>query len=192
MFHSCPSYGCLQSLESTPTSTSGMTLKSQAREIRPPAYEGPSLDDAQFRSNSPLTVAFDDETDHAFEDIDMSSSWDEQLAWLQIPLKGGCCMDDSSRHHQHQQQQSRKKRRVHFLPSVEVTLIPSHRDYSDATKQQLWASTEEIRINAVKAQMEMCLYEHVYPDESESGHDDDFLQEPEHQFVPLQRMQKAR
>jgi hypothetical protein len=186
MIHSSPSYSCLLTLEEKPNGSTIFALSSHATTPVQPlrACQQPclSLDDAHFRYYSPLTVVLD----HRGPQEEMVEETDCPAASL---LKCRSYREPLKLEIGHQRASSNY--RIRFSPTVEVTLIPSHRDYSDATKQLLWASTEEIRVNAVKAQMEMCLYEHRYAAfDSEYGRDN--VDRQEHRFAPLSRLQRAR
>lgn len=80
---------------------------------------------------------------------------------------------------------------IRFHNKVSVTLIPSHRDYNEKEKKQLWTSLEEIRVSAIKNQMELCMdgEDDYYEDATEDVEEED----PEsRRFIPLQRMEMAR
>jgi hypothetical protein len=80
---------------------------------------------------------------------------------------------------------------LRFHNRVSVTLIPSHRDYNEKEKKQLWTSLEEIRVNAIKNQMELYMdgEDDYYEDATEDGEEED---SESRRFIPLQRMEMAR
>ena len=181
MIHTSPSYSCLLTLEEKPNVLTTFALSSQATTAPQPlitCHQGLFVDDAHFRDISPLAVVLDDQVliddtaDGPAVSLFMCPSSHEPLKWERSQERARDC-------------------RIRFCPTVDVTLIPSHREYSDASKLQMWASTEEIRVNAVKAQMELCLYDHRYaPLDTTYGQDG--VDEPERRFAPLSRLQKAR
>jgi hypothetical protein len=190
MIHSSPSYSCLLNLEEKPNGLTTFAMLPDATTPVQPLRTCQqaclsSLDDAHFRDYSPLTVVFEL---HGPQEMTFEENDEPAVSLLKCPSYQEPLKLESG----HQRARSNYEYRIRFCPTVEVTLIPSHRDYSDATKQLLWASTEEIRVNAVKAQMEMCLYEHRYAAFDSDYYSQDNVDRPEHRFAPLSRLQRAR
>ena len=134
-------------------------------------------DDLYNRSISPLTVIVVDEDEDEFED-DIWLRADMTIAAISIEES----LNDES--HRSNVPPIRRKSRVRFSPRVTVTFIPSHRDYSLAMKERIWTSMEEIRINAVRCQMQMQLDDYEYGDDKSS--------EGEREFIPLGRLKRSR
>jgi hypothetical protein len=187
MIPTCPSYSCLLTLEEKPNGLTTYALSSHATPIEQPigTCQQPymSLDDAQFRYSSPLTVVFCD--DHDMQESTVEDNDCPTVSLFMCPSFQEALKMESGH-------QRARNCRIRFHPTVDVTLIPSHRDYSEATKELLWASREEIRVNAVKAQMEMCLFEHRYAAFGSDCDHNNIDQELERRFVPLSRLQGAR
>lgn len=57
-------------------------------------------------------------------------------------------------HGRERERNSGRKKRVRFFPTVEVSYIPSHRDYSESDRKKLWSSLDEIRCNVKRNSFE--------------------------------------
>jgi len=168
--HTCLSYSCLLSLTEKPSCRTVAAASSAhtAAPVQIVPFLRSSLADGRpyLRSVSPSSVMmcgnvcdcntrfYDFNVDVDVDEHEDSSSSDHSMsdvpACTTQPLKHDTCQTSLP---------SRASCRVNFCPTVNVTLIPSHRDYSAVMKDQIWTSTERIRLNAFRNQMQLALEE---------------------------------
>lgn len=184
--HTCTSYTCLLSLTEKPTcfNTAERTFAPMSRriELNPSVNPKPCLmNETYLRSDSPLTVVFDEdnpEDEAPTDDYLFTQSLSHSLSFS-LPLNGP---SPTSRTFE-------GKTRVTFNPTVQVTCIPSHRDYSAAMKRRIWASPEEIRVNVVKAKMQLYFEEDEYAGDNYMPKSE--ANESGLRFAPLRPIQTA-
>jgi len=178
MIPTCTSYSCLLSLQEKPNGwntalvlAAGEPDSTLARRASPvmPRLNGGSLMTSTMmrmqqqdcthmyhlnRTDSPISVFFDDHEDDESDDEDESDH--AEGICMQEPLKDNTEALSSTR------------RCIRFGASVQVHLIPSHRDYSKQRKQRIWTSLEEIRVNAVRSSLQQQYeqYEDFYGEEA--------------------------
>jgi hypothetical protein len=183
--HPTVSYSCLWSLEEKPHSWSSgqqQHLAQHEQVERPvaawaPQHEGLqySEDTPFYRAVSPMYEDTDDEDDEnsVMDGMDYQEEAFANLIRTEEPLKGD-----------EQQPDQTQARRIKFHSQVNVCLIPSHKDYSEAMKCRMWNSLEEIRVNAIRNQMQLYLDEE-FEESAEADEDTP-------KFVPLSRMGMAQ
>ena len=164
--HPCTSYSCLIELEEAPNCTSFSA-----------SFSPTSSSATLYRSQFPATVIIDSDGD-PFEEIDpYGSEGDENDIDDKdmINLRSAISIEESLHDYTGESQAPPRQStggHVIFSPRVIVSLIPSHKDYTWEMKDRIWTSMEEIRVNAIKHQMEMHLLGEFDDDDSE-GMDDE-------------------
>jgi hypothetical protein len=176
----CPSYSCLFSLEEKTPSWNCVDRQFDAFGVtsyQPPMGSSFNVNDTcSYREDAPLCISDDDddENDNLNEFIGQISL--QQKVVSEEPLK-----DDDGRND--------VNNRIRFNSTVAVTFIPSHRDYPEEMRSSIWASSEEIRVNAIRNQMQLDM---EYDIDNSKDKECDDESESVCRFIPLQRMEKAR
>ena len=174
--HACTSYSCLLELEEAPNFRSFS--------FSPTASSAPL-----YRPQSPATVIIENDC-AGFDEIGIYESEDDENDIDDadmINLRSVVSLEESLKDAAGERRalpRHSTRGHVNFSPKVAVNLIPSHKDYTLEMKDRIWTSMEQIRINAVKHQMEIDFLGN-YVDDDE-GMDD------EPKFIPLGSLKRTR